>query len=133
MIYIIKHTIAVIIVLLFFSKSLAQSTPNTLPKRELRINVDAIMYQKLKVTSTNSSSLFNSRDIPSGILSVSNYFRIKHNFAIEPSIGFTVIPYNYSYNIELQPSHPLYKNRTELSHHSSEYPLPSSRVGISVS
>ena len=127
------NKIAATLLLLFFLNSSAQSTKSQLPRKEFRVNLETVMYQKLIETSSNGGSSFNSRDAPSGILSISNYYRLKHNFAIETSIGLTVIPYNYNFDIELETDHPLYsENQKTLSGSSYEYALPSPKIGISV-
>jgi hypothetical protein len=126
------NKIAAFFSLLFFINSSAQSTTSSPPNKEFRINLETVMYQKL-IESSSSGSSFNSRDALSGILSISNYYRLKHNFAIEPSVGLSVIPYNYNYNIQLEPSHPIYKNVAVISHTSTSYILPTSRVGVFVS
>lgn len=126
----IKNKIAVILLLLFFLNSSGQSTENTRPRKEFRVNLETIMYQKLMETPKNDNTLFHSKDAPSGILSISTYYRLKNNFAIEPSFGFTIIPYNYNYNIELDPSHPMYKNGSVVSHSSYEFALPSLKIGL---
>jgi hypothetical protein len=130
---VLTNKIAATLLLLFFLNSSAQSTKPQLPRKEFRVNLETVMYQKLIETSSNGGSSFNSRDAPSGILSISNYYRLKHNFAIEPSIGITVIPYNYNYDVKLEPNHPMYKNRSVLSHNSYEFALPSSKVGLFIS
>lgn len=123
---------AILSLLLSINISIAQSAETTMPRKELRINLETVMYQKLIETTTNNSGLFSSRDAPSGVLSLSNYYRLKNNFAIEPSVGFTLIPYNYKYSIKLQPSHPMHKNGAAVSHNSTEYGLPSLKVGFFV-
>lgn len=126
------NKVAAIFSLLFFINSSAQSTGSLLPKKEFRINLETVMYQKLLDHSANS--LFNSRDAPSGVLSISNYYRLKHNFAIEPSIGLTVIPYNYNFDVSIDPNHPLYaENQKVLDDNITEYILPSSIIGLSLS
>lgn len=125
------NKIAAIFSLLFFINSSAQSTTSSLPNKEFRINLKTVMYQKLIETSGNG--LFNSRDAPSGVLSISNYYRLKHNFAIEPSIGLTVIPYNYNFDVNIEPNHPLYAdNQKVLDDNITEYILPSSIIGLSL-
>lgn len=126
----IKITSAIVLLMLFMNSS-AQPTDFSLPKKEFRINFETVMYRKLIETSNSGHNSFNSRNAPSGILSISDYFRLKHNFAIEPSFGFTIIPYNYNYNIELNKDHLLYsENQKVLSDNIYDYTLPSLRIGL---
>jgi hypothetical protein len=130
---IVTNKIAAILLLLFSLNSSAQSTKLPFPSKEFRINLETVKYQKITKTSTPKDSKFNSTDAPSGVLTISNYYRLRHNFAIEPSIGLTVIPYNYNFDIELETDHPLYsENQKTLSGSSYEYALPSPKIGISV-
>lgn len=110
--------------------SLAQQMDNKLPMREFRINLEAVMYRKLIETS-GTSSLFKPRNAPSGILGISEYFRFKNHFALEPCIAFTMVPYSYSYNVELSKDHPLYPEYVNvLNDYSSDYVLPSARLSL---
>jgi len=116
-----------------FIQSSAQTTDLLLPKKEFRINLETVMYRKLIETSNSGHNSFNSRNAPSGILSISNYYRLKHNFAIEPSFGFTIIPYNYNFDFDLDTSHFLYsENQKKLSDNINEYALPSLRIGLAL-
>lgn len=96
----------VAILFLTFFDAVAQDK-YTLPKREFRVSLETIFYQKLSETSNDGNTLFNSRDVPSGMLSISNNFRLPHHFSLEPNIGISLIPYNYHFNFDLPNDHPL--------------------------
>ena len=111
---IVTNKIAAIFLLLFSLNSFAQLSDGAIPEKEFRVNLETVMYQKLIETSSNGSSLFSSRDAPSVIFSVSKYYRLNYNLAIEPSIGLTVIPYNYNFDVELETNHPLYSTNQKV-------------------
>jgi hypothetical protein len=111
----------------------AQMQDTSLPKKEFRITLQTVMYQKLHVTSGNEAGLFRSRDAPSGILSIAYSYRLKHNFTIEPMVGLTVVPVNYNFELTLKEDHPLHKpaSRT-IESNRYDYFVPSGRLGLFV-
>lgn len=127
------HSILAIISLLFTKQLNGQTAANKAPDLEFRINLETVMYQKLLQTSEPKGGSFNSRDAPSGVLSLSAYSRLKHGFAIEPGVGFTIIPYHFNYDVKLSPDHPLYASYDgRVSSGSYTYGLYSTRLSLSV-
>ena len=124
-----------LLILLFSTLSYSQNSNKALPKAEFRVSLDAVMYQKLQ-TIDGDSEMIKFKDSPSAILNLSNLYRLKHGFALEPNIGFTVISYRYKYDIEIPDTHPLnngnYDYGNRLSDKAIDPSLYSVRLGLSL-